>query len=142
MSDLKSLLSIRTFRTLAKDLALEQLKSIAEKLNTIIAEKEEEIRQEQEEKAKQLESLNKYAEMLKQDGLSIDELAELLADKVIKGRKAVKTKKPSKKLSPRPAKYKFVDAEGNEKTWTGQGRTPKALQEQLNKGKKLEDFAI
>ncbi|AHG75754.1 H-NS family nucleoid-associated regulatory protein [Mannheimia varigena] len=139
MSDLKSLLNIRTLRALAKDLALEQLRSIAEKLDTIIAEKEEEIRKEEQERAKQLESLNKYTEMLKQDGLSIDELAQLLADKVIKGRKTAKARKA---VAPRPAKYKFVDAEGNEKTWTGQGRTPKALQKALDKGKKLEDFAI
>lgn len=136
MSDLKNLLNIRNLRAFAKDLALEQLKAFSEKLDTIIAEKEEEIKKEEQERAKQLESLNKYAEMLKQDGLSIDELAQLLADKVIKGRK---TRKAS---SPRPAKYKFVDAKGNEKTWTGQGRTPKALQEALDKGKKLEDFAI
>ncbi|HDL5756272.1 TPA: DNA-binding protein H-NS-like protein, partial [Mannheimia haemolytica] len=89
MSALKSLLNIRSLRALAKDLALEQLKSISEKLDIIIAEKEEEMKQEELEKLKQLESLNKYREMLKQDGLSIDELAELLADKVIKTRKAL-----------------------------------------------------
>ncbi|HDL6168958.1 TPA: DNA-binding protein H-NS-like protein, partial [Mannheimia haemolytica] len=77
MSALKSLLNIRSLRALAKDLALEQLKSISEKLDIIIAEKEEEMKQEELEKLKQLESLNKYREMLKQDGLSIDELAEL-----------------------------------------------------------------
>ncbi|EXI61627.1 DNA-binding protein [Mannheimia granulomatis] len=136
MSALKSLLNIRSLRTLAKELDLEQLKSISEKLNVIITEKEEEIKLEELEKAKQLESLNKYKEMLKQDGLSIDELAALLADKVIKNRKVRKA------VTPRPAKYKFTDENGNEKTWTGQGRTPKALQQALDKGKKLEDFAI
>lgn len=133
---LKSISNIRNLRTLAKDADLEQLKEFAEKLATVILEKEEELKRAEAEKAKQLENLNKYKEMLKQDGLSIDELAELLADKVIKTRKA------RKKLDPRPAKYKFTDANGNEKTWTGQGRTPKALQDALNKGKKLEDFAI
>ncbi|QIM66548.1 DNA-binding protein H-NS-like protein [Mannheimia granulomatis] len=136
MSALKNLLNIRSLRTLAKELDLEQLKSISEKLNVIITEKEEEIKLEELEKAKQLESLNKYKEMLKQDGLSIDELAALLADKVIKNRKVRKA------VTPRPAKYKFTDENGNEKTWTGQGRTPKALQQALDKGKKLEDFAI
>ncbi|HDL3850682.1 TPA: DNA-binding protein H-NS-like protein, partial [Mannheimia haemolytica] len=59
MSALKSLLNIRSLRALAKDLALEQLKSISEKLDIIIAEKEEEMKQEELEKLKQLESLNK-----------------------------------------------------------------------------------
>lgn len=136
MSVFKSLTNLRSLRGLVKDLDLEQLKAISEKFNIIIAEREEEIKLEELQKEKQLESLNKYKEMLKEDGLSIDELAELLADKVIKTRKA------RKKLPPRPAKYKFTDANGNEKTWTGQGRTPRELQAALNNGKKLEDFAI
>lgn len=130
---LKNFLNIRSLRLSAKELNVEQLKSISEKLNIIIAEKEEEIRLEELERVKQLENVNKYKEMLAQDGLSIDELAELLSGK---------TSKTQKTLSPRPAKYKFVDENGNEKTWTGQGRTPKALQQLLDAGKKLEDFTI
>ncbi|MDD0824940.1 H-NS family nucleoid-associated regulatory protein [Mannheimia sp. AT1] len=136
MSDLKALFNIRSLRAFSKDLTLEQLESISEKLAIIITEKQEEIKKQELEQAKQLENLNKYKEMLKQDGITIDELAELLANKVIKARKA---RKP---VAPRPAKYKFVDENGNEKTWTGQGRTPKALQKLLNEGKKLEDFEI
>lgn len=130
---LKNFLNIRSLRLSAKELNVEQLKSISEKLNIIIAEKEEEIRLEELKRSKRLENVNKYKEMLAQDGLSIDELAELLSGK---------TSKTQKTLSPRPAKYKFVDENGNEKTWTGQGRTPKALQQLLDAGKKLEDFTI
>ena len=42
----------------------------------------------------------------------------------------------------RPAKYKYVDENGQEKTWTGQGRTPLTIQKALNEGKSLNDFAI
>jgi DNA-binding protein H-NS len=31
---------------------------------------------------------------------------------------------------------------GKEKTWTGQGRIPSAIQEQLDAGKNLDDFLI
>ncbi|MDI5638182.1 H-NS histone family protein, partial [Salmonella enterica subsp. enterica serovar Kentucky] len=31
---------------------------------------------------------------------------------------------------------------GNELTWTGQGRTPKAIAAAIEAGKTLEDFAI
>lgn len=136
MTDLKKLLNVRSLRKLSKELSLEQLQSISEKITMIITEKEEEIRLQELEEAKHQENLRKYKEMLEKDGITIDELAKLLADKVMKARKA---RKP---VPPRPAKYKFKDANGKEKTWTGQGRTPKALQQLLDKGKKLEDFAI
>jgi DNA-binding protein H-NS len=45
------------------------------------------------------------------------------------------------KRAPRPAKYKYL-VNGKEKTWTGQGRIPSAIQEQLDAGKNLDDFLI
>lgn len=50
-------------------------------------------------------------------------------------------KKASKPRAPRPAKYKYL-VDGKEKTWTGQGRTPKPIQERLDQGDSLEDFLI
>uniref|UniRef100_UPI003977E581 H-NS family nucleoid-associated regulatory protein n=1 Tax=Salmonella TaxID=590 RepID=UPI003977E581 len=38
--------------------------------------------------------------------------------------------------------YSFTDENGETKTWTGQGRTPKALAEQIAAGKSLDDFLI
>lgn len=130
---LKQLSNMHYLRKLAKDADLKQLKAFAEKLAAVIVEKEEEIKSSEAEKAKQLENLNKYKEMLNQDGLTVEQLAELLAGK------SIKTRKP---IEPREAKYKFLDENGNEKTWTGQGRTPKALQAALDNGKQLADFAI
>jgi DNA-binding protein H-NS len=47
------------------------------------------------------------------------------------------------KRAARPAKYKYIDENGENKTWTGQGRTPavikKAIEEQ---GKSLDDFLL
>ena len=43
---------------------------------------------------------------------------------------------------PRPAKYKYVDENGSEKTWTGQVKTPRAIANTLESGKKLEHFEI
>ncbi len=45
------------------------------------------------------------------------------------------------KRAPRPAKYRYVE-NGVERTWTGQGRTPKFLAEQLEQGRQLDDFLI
>ncbi|HBW5265460.1 TPA: H-NS histone family protein, partial [Klebsiella pneumoniae] len=50
--------------------------------------------------------------------------------------------KVRKKREPRPAKYAYVDDAGEQKTWTGQGRTPAPIKAQLDAGKTLEDFLI
>ena len=49
---------------------------------------------------------------------------------------------PTKKRKARAAKYRFTDANGEEKTWTGQGRTPKPIATALANGKSLDDFLI
>ena len=135
MSELfKTLSNIRSLRVALREVSLEQAQSLLEKLSDVIAEKKEEIKQQQEEEAKRLESLKKYKEMLAQDGITAEELALLLA-----GTTEMKKREPR---APRPAKYKFVDENGLEKTWTGQGRTPLALQKALNAGKSLSDFEI
>lgn len=130
MSDaLKTLSNIRSLRVIARETSLEQLESLQEKLAIVIEEKREELKNQELEQAKFLEGLNKYKEMLAQDGISAEELVALLGGQV--------EKKARKAIAPRPAKYKFIDANGNEKTWTGQGRTPRELV-----GKNLADFEI
>ena len=52
------------------------------------------------------------------------------------------TAKSSGKREPRPAKYKYIDENGNEKTWTGQGRTPLTIQKALDAGESMDKFAI
>lgn len=131
MSDtLKKLSNIRSLRVLAREATLEQLESLVEKLNFVIQEKRNEEKAQELEQSKRLEELNKYKEMLERDGISVSELASLLGD-------SANEKKARKAIAPRPAKYKFKDANGNERTWTGQGRTPKELV-----GKNLDDFKI
>ena len=45
------------------------------------------------------------------------------------------------KRAPRPPKYRYVK-NGVEHTWTGQGRTPKFLAEQLEQGRQLDEFLV
>ena len=74
------------------------------------------------------------AKQITEQGLDVNELISALSSN--------KPAKTQAKRQPRPAKYKYTDASGQEKTWTGQGRTPAAIQEALNNGQSLEDFAI
>lgn len=128
---LKVLTNIRSLRVLARNESLELLESILEKLQLVVSEKREELLKIQQEEKERQERIAKYKDLLKQDGITVDELAEILGSDVLR-----------KKREARPAKYHFIDKNGVTKTWTGQGRTPKAIQVQLDKGKSLSDFEI
>ena len=128
---LKVLTNIRSLRVLARNESLELLESILEKLQLVISEKREELLKIQQEEKERQERIAKYKDLLKQEGITVDELAELLDAEV-----------PRKKREARPAKYQYVDENGVTKTWTGQGRTPKAIQTKLDKGQSLSDFEI
>ncbi|KMV30711.1 H-NS histone family protein [Photobacterium swingsii] len=133
MSDaLKALLNLRSLRALAREYTLEQLQEGLEKLQTVVSEREESEAEEIAKEKERTEKLNQYREMLLADGIDPEELLGSLG-----GAKA-----PKAKRAARPAKYKFVDENGEEKTWTGQGRTPSALKTALDQGRSLEEFEI
>ncbi|ELN4635740.1 H-NS histone family protein [Escherichia coli] len=130
---LKVLNNIRTLRAQARETDLETLEEMLEKLTAIVEDRREEesaIRKEQEQRQAKLEA---FRQKLLEDGI---DPAELLS--------AVGSTKPKTKSTrtPRPAKYKYTDENGNEQTWTGQGRTPKVIAVAIEAGKTLEDFAI
>ena len=127
--------NLRTLRNLTRELTISQLESAVEKLQEIIKEKYETAEQHQREVQERKDRIKKYKELLKQDGITAADLAEILGD--TKQPKKVKQKCPS-----RPAKYQYKDENGQVKTWTGQGRTPKAIQVQLDAGKSLDSFKI
>ncbi|BAC94110.1 DNA-binding protein H-NS [Vibrio vulnificus YJ016] len=135
MSELtKTLLNIRSLRAFSRELTLEQLEEALDKLTTVVAERQEAEAEERAAKAEQEAKLAAIAEQIAKDGIDVEALISALA-----GETKVKSKS---KRAPRPAKYKYVDTNGEEKTWTGQGRTPSAIQAQLDAGKSLEDFEI
>lgn len=127
--------NLRTLRNFTRELTIPQLESAVEKLQEIIKEKHETAEQHQREVQERKDRIKKYKELLKQDGITAADLAEILGD--AKQSKKVKQKRPS-----RPAKYQYKDENGQVKTWTGQGRTPKAIQVQLDAGKSLDSFKI
>lgn len=130
MSLAKSLNNLRNLRAAVNELGLEQAEQALEKLQQVIAEKREaDAEIIAQEKARQ-ELIAKYKEELKAQGISLSELGLETETKVRKHRQ------------PLPAKYKYVDENGETKTWTGQGRTPRVIQNALNAGKTLASFAI
>lgn len=134
---LKVLSNIRSLRLATRDFSVEQLENLLEKVETLVSEKKVELAKAQEEENARQERIAKYKELLEKEGISRQELAEILGLDV-----SEKVSGVSKKRSARPAKYQYVDENGVTKTWTGQGRTPKAIQAQLDQGKPLSSFEI
>ncbi|QAY37598.1 DNA-binding protein (plasmid) [Photobacterium damselae subsp. damselae] len=68
-----------------------------------------------------------YRQLLQADGITVEDLITLTSHSKLN--KA--TRKPS------PAKYRYIDDAGHEKTWTGQGRPPTFLVD-----KNLDDYLL
>lgn len=121
------LLNLRNLRAQSRELTLEQLQEGLDKLTQVVDERikvEEQLREENREKEEKLET---YRQLLIADGITAEELLEVMGTS--KSKKSVR--------ATRPAKYKYTDDDGQEKTWTGQGRTPKFL---VNKN--LDNYLI
>ncbi|WP_411165316.1 H-NS family nucleoid-associated regulatory protein [Klebsiella oxytoca] len=129
---LKVLNNIRTLRAQARETDLATLEEMLEKLTSVIEDRREEVASVQKVQAERQAKIEALRARLLEDGI---DPAELLGS--VFASKSVKAKR-----EPRPPKYKYIDENGDEKTWTGQGRTPKAITAALESGKKLEDFEI
>ncbi|MEQ9890033.1 H-NS family histone-like protein [Pectobacterium aroidearum] len=114
---LKVLNSIRTLRAQARELDLETLEEMLIKLVAIVEDRREEEANAQQRNAEHQAKLKAFRAQLLADGIAP---AELIGS--VSATKSVKVKR-----EPRPAKYKYTGENGNEQTWTGQGRTPKAI---------------
>lgn len=132
---LKILNNIRTLRAQARKCTLETLEEMLEKLEVVVKERREEEQQAQAEIEERTRKLQQYREMFIADGIDPNELLQSMnASKVTGG----KTKRAA-----RPAKYQYVDENGETKTWTGQGRTPAVIKTAMEEqGKSLDDFLI
>ncbi|AFN34952.1 H-NS family nucleoid-associated regulatory protein [Klebsiella oxytoca] len=128
---LQVLNNIRTLRAQARELPLEVLEELLEKLTTVVSERSEEEKELEAANRERLEKLSHYREMMIADGIDPSELME-----------AAVNVKVRKQREPRPAKYAYIDDAGERKTWTGQGRTPSPIKAQLDAGKTLDDFLI
>ena len=133
MSDaLKALNNLRTLRAHARDVEIAVLDEMLEKFAVVVAERREEAEANNVAQREKEEKLALYKEMLLNDGIDISELTKLNKSET----------KPKAKRAPRPAKYKFIDENGQEKFWTGQGRTPSPIKSVLDTGGSMDEFLI
>ena len=131
-SMLKNLNNIRSLRAMAREFSVDVLEDMLEKFRVVTKERRDEEEQLQRQRAEQQEKINALLAQLQADGISPEELLSITPA----------TARSVKKRQPRPAKYRFTDLNGETKTWTGQGRTPKPIAQALAAGKSLDDFLI
>ena len=131
-SMLKNLNNIRSLRVMARELSVEVLDDMLEKLRVVTKERRDEEELLQRQRAEQQEKINTLLALMQADGINPEELLSMTPA----------TARSVKKRQPRPAKYRFTDTNGETKTWTGQGRTPKPIAQALAAGKSLDDFLI
>ncbi|MBA4711565.1 MAG: H-NS histone family protein [Citrobacter pasteurii] len=128
---IKALNNIRTLRAQARETDLATLEEMLGKLTAIVEDRRQEESLALQQNAERQAKIEALRAQLLEDGI---DPSELLGNP--------KSSRPATVRAPRPAKYKYIDENGDEKTWTGQGRTPKAVAAALEGGKALEDFAI
>lgn len=132
---LKVLMNVRSLRATLRELTMEQLQDAKEKFDAIFLEREEAVLKEMAAEEERKAKLAEFQVLLKDAGIDPSELLGAVAVE----RKGAK--EPATKRAPRPAKYKYTE-DGVEKTWTGQGRMPKAIAKAVADGASLESFAI
>ncbi|CAL1329190.1 H-NS family nucleoid-associated regulatory protein [Candidatus Providencia siddallii] len=136
---LKALNNIRTLRAQSREVTLESLEEMLEKLTVVVEERryeENQARVELEERNRKLEKVRK---MILEQGINLNDLLQTM-DSINNVGVVINTK--SKRIT-RPAKYKYIDENGELKTWTGQGRTPAIIKIAIeDEGKTLDDFLI
>lgn len=93
----KSLNNIRTFRANARELAVDVLEEISEKIKIVIEERRQEELQANTFKQEYQNKLRKYRDMLLAEGIDPNELLSTLPFKVVK------------KRTPRPPKYEYIE---------------------------------
>ncbi|MDJ0476340.1 H-NS family nucleoid-associated regulatory protein, partial [Pantoea eucalypti] len=114
--NLSSLNNIRTMRAEARNMTLDLLAELHQKLETVVNERREEESAREAEARKKAEKLAFYQELLMEEGINPLELVNS-ASPLVTGKK---------KRAKRPAKYRYNDENGQVRYWTGQGRTPSA----------------
>lgn len=129
---MKVLLNNRNLRAALRELPFEQVQEAYEKIETIYLERKEQADKEQAAQFKRSYKLAEFQALLAQAGIDLSELI---------GSTSVAAAGTKAKRAPRAPKYCYVD-NGQEHIWTGQGRTPKFLAEQLAQGHQRAEFLI
>lgn len=126
-------MGIRALRAMTRELTLDQIEVLEKNFATVVGERKDYLIEQQGMADARKEKVEEYRQMLLRDGITVEELSDYITGE----------EKPKKQRKVRPAKYHFINTDGENQTWTGQGRTPAVIQNAIdNEGKTLDDFLI
>ncbi len=121
----------RRFKSAIKELGIEQLEEVKNKLQKIIDDRIAEEEAAEAENAERNEKIRKYLESLAADGIDPDELLQDGGSSDRQGKRA-----------QRQPKYEIWNEAGEHITWTGQGRMPNVFKARIEAGETLDTFLI
>ena len=101
-SMLKNLNNIRSLRAMAREFSVDVLEDMLEKFRVVTKERRDEEEQLQRQRAEQQAKINALLAQMQADGISPEELLSITPA----------TARSVKKRQPRPAKYRFIDLNG------------------------------
>lgn len=119
----------RRFKSALKELGVEQLEEVKNKLQKIIEDRIAEEKAAEVENAERNEKIRQIRQMLVTEGIEPDELLDGLSEK--QGRRTM-----------RQPKYEIWNEAGEHITWTGQGRMPNVFKSRIESGESLDTFLI
>jgi len=120
----------RRLQGAVKELSINELEAIQEKLGSIIEKRKEKAQAVEKAEQEKREKLAAIKKQMEEAGLNVEDLKAL-------------SLQPNKKTGKkRPVKYKLVDEQGNEHLWTGIGRMPRVYKDALDSGKSLDTFSV
>lgn len=131
----KVLTNKRRLAAFLREIGIESSKTICENIMDAVGDMEKAHLAELENAKKKQEEIQAWKEKLVEAGIDPLELIK-------SGDVSVPSAKTKQQRQKRPPKYKYIDHDGVECTWTGQGRMPKPINEALEKGESLESFLI
>lgn len=126
---LKIITHARRLKSAVKEISVDQLEEIKNKLQKIIDDRIAEEEAAKIANAEKLEKIRKYREALAEEGIDPEELLNEPSEK-------------QTKRAPRQPKYELWNEAGEHITWTGQGRMPNVFKARIEGGEKLETFLI
>jgi len=126
----------RRLKAALKELDLNELETIKEKFDSVIAQRREEEAEKQLQQEAKQKKIEEFKSAMAEAGIELSDILE----QELGGEPIVKTTR--KKREPKPPKYQYTDENDEKQTWTGQGRMPKAMKTAVDNGKSLEVFLI